>query len=175
MKKLIKAFCLLVLLSISLNVIAITDPANASNYQMDAPADNLKLMVTEAWELMFPKEGVAPDYQRAYELNLNAYNLGHPEGASNIGLLYEKGLGVEKDIELASNWYLLALSGKFHSAQAEIGLARISMQKRYLDSADKYLKAANINAMDPKSLWQEESADFMREISDLQDRLERFK
>ena len=175
MSRTIKNSIVLIFLLFCWNAYATTDPANSSSYQMDAPSDNLKLMVTEAWELTFPKEGLSPDYKRAYELNLNAYDHGHPEGASNIGLLYEKGLGVEKDIELASNWYLLALSGKFHSAQAEIGLARISMQKRYLDSANKYLKAATINAMDPKSLWQKESADFMREILDIQDRLERVK
>ena len=175
MKKIIKSLAILILLSSSLNSDATTDPANSSSYQMDAPPDNLKLMVTEAWDFMFPKEGVSSDYKKAYELNLNAYNLGHPEGASNIGLLYERGLGVEKDIELASNWYLLAISSKFHSPQAEIGLARISIQKGYLDSADKYLKAAKINALDPKSLWQEESADFIRAILDLQDRLERLK
>ena len=175
MSRVIKISMTLTFLIFFWNAYATIDPANSSSYQMDAPSDNLKLMVTEAWDYMFPKEGGSPDYKKAYELNVNAYNLGHPEGASNIGLLYEKGLGVEKDIELASNWYLLAISSKFHSPQAEIGLAIISIQKGYLDSADKYLKAAKINAMDPKSLWQQESADFMREILDLQDRLERVK
>ena len=176
MKKIIKTCWLLVLLSTSFNVLAMTDPSDPNNYKIVAPSEHLVLMVTEAWNLMYPKDGVEPDYKRAYELNEKAFNLGHAEGASNLGLMYERGLGVDEDASKATEWYLIAHSRKYHSAQAEIGLARITLQKPHskenLEIFASYIQAARSNAMDFKSLWYGESHSFLKEIYDLEQYLD---
>ena len=105
--RLVNLSLLLVTLTSSWYVFATTDPSSVTNNYSEAPADNLRLMVTQAWEFMYPSNGAAPDYQKAYELNEKAWNLGHPEGASNIGLIYEKGLGVEKDDAEKDGWHAL--------------------------------------------------------------------
>jgi TPR repeat protein len=178
MKQIIEACFLLGLLSTSFNLIAMTGTTNSNNYETVAPSEHLRLMVTEAWNLMYPKDGVLPDYKKAYELNDETFNLGHAEGASNIGLMYEKGLGVAKDVSAATKWYLIAHSSNYHSAQAEIGLARITLQKPHtkenLSIAASYIRAARNNAMDSKSLWYEESNSFLQEIDNLQEYLDSF-
>ena len=176
MKASIKVCVLLVLLYTSFNVIAMTGQSDQNNFQVVPPSDHLRLMVTEAWNLMYPKDGVEPDYKRAYELNEKAFNLGHAEGASNIGLMYEKGLGVDEDASVAAKWYLIAQSSNYHSPQAETGLARITLQKPHtkenLSIAASYIRAARNNAMDSKSLWYEESDSFLKEIDNLQEYLD---
>jgi len=176
MKKIIEACCLLVLLFTSFNLIAMTGTTNSNNYETVAPSEHLRLLVTEAWNLMYPKDGILPDYKKAYELNEKAYKLGHAEGASNIGLMYEKCLGVDEDASVAAKWYLMAKSSEFHSPQAEIGLARITLQKSHtkenLSIATSYIRAARNNAMDSKSLWYEENDAFLKEVEGLQEYLE---
>jgi len=153
-----------------------TGTTNSNNYETVAPSEHLRLLVTEAWNLMYPKDGILPDYKKAYELNEKAYKLGHAEGASNIGLMYEKGLGVDEDASVAAKWYLMAKSSEFHSPQAEIGLARITLQKSHtkenLSIATSYIRAARNNAMDSKSLWYEENDAFLKEVEGLQEYLE---
>jgi TPR repeat protein len=61
--------------------------------------------VTVGWWHMTGKHGFKVDYAEAMKWNLKAYKQGHSEGANNIGELYEKGLGVPKDMEQAKSWY----------------------------------------------------------------------
>jgi len=177
--RLVNLSLLLLTLTSSWYVFATTDPFTVTNNYSGAPTDNLRLMVTQAWEFMYPSYGTAPDYKKAYELNEKAWSLGHPEGASNIGLIYEKGLGVEKDDAAALKWYSLALSSPYHSPQAEIGMVRIILKRTpnqvRLELADKYIKAALDNAMDPKTLWYEERSGFLKEIGILENQLDSLK
>lgn len=61
--------------------------------------------VTVGWWHMTGEHGFKIDYSETMKWNLKAYKQGHSEGANNIGELYEKGLGVTKDIEQAKSWY----------------------------------------------------------------------
>jgi TPR repeat protein len=61
--------------------------------------------VTVGWWHMTGEHGFKVDHAEAMKWNLKAYKQGHSEGANNIGELYEKGLGVTKDIEQAKSWY----------------------------------------------------------------------
>jgi TPR repeat protein len=73
-------------------------------------------------------------------------------------LLYEKGWGVVKDYDLAEQWYLRATASIYHSAQAELGLARIYLSrprtKENIDKAIKYIQAAKKTALVRGSLWE---------------------
>ena len=59
-------------------------PFAGIKYQLAAPSAELREKVSIAWHLMFPSEGIEPDYKKALDLNEEAFKLGHPEGASNI-------------------------------------------------------------------------------------------
>jgi len=61
--------------------------------------------VTVGWWHMTGEHGFKVDHAEAMKWNLKAYKQGHSEGANNIGELYEKGLGVSKDMEQAKSWY----------------------------------------------------------------------
>jgi len=154
-------------------------PFAGLKYQLAAPSAELRDKVSLAWHLMYPEEGIKPDYKKAFELNEEAFKQGHPEGASNIGLMYEYGLGVEKDNWTAARWYLKAESHEFHSPQAELGLARISMQraptKENLDTAGMYIKAARVNAKNRKSLWYDQRIEFLKEAELLQRELDNMR
>ena len=107
------------------------------------------------------------DYDLAFDLNAKAYQLGHPEGASNIGLLYEKGWGVVKDFDSAEQWYLRAIAGTYHSAQAELGLARIYLSKtptkENVDKVINYIQQARKTALVRGSLWEDGRDDYLYE------------
>jgi len=79
--------------------------------------------VTVGWWRMTGDHGFQIDYAEAMKWNLRAYNQGHSEGANNIGELYEKGLGVPKDLEQAKSWYEKA--SELGNAQATERLHRI--------------------------------------------------
>lgn len=61
--------------------------------------------VTVGWWHITGEHGFKVDHAEAMKWNLRAYKQGHSEGANNIGELYEKGLGVPKDMEQAKSWY----------------------------------------------------------------------
>lgn len=123
----------------------------------DYPSVAAMQAVNEAWGLMNPNNGIH-DYKKAYELNSKGYNLGHPEGASNIGMLYEKGWGVDKNLYQAIKWYEMALTNHNHSAQAEIGLARV-----YLDEFGNSQKAKEFIEKAKKQLYESIWADHAEE------------
>lgn len=85
------------------------------------PSSEAKVLVTQGWKSMTASP---PNYEQAMSSNMLAFEQGHPEGAANIGMLYEYGWGVEKNASIAANWYTKAIEmGKFRSAQANYQLA----------------------------------------------------
>jgi TPR repeat protein len=159
---------LLLFLFTSLNALAKIPPFEGIKHQLDAPSEELRSLVTEGWENMNPARPASENnYSLAFELNLNAYQKGHPEGASNIGLLYEKGWGVERDLDSAQIWYLRAIAEIYHSAQAELGLARIHLTKpRSKENANKivmYIQQAKATASAKGSLWRHEKDLYLSE------------
>ncbi len=159
---------LLLLLLTSLNALAKVPPFEGIKHQLDAPSEQLRGLVTEAWAHMNPALPESEnDYPLAFELNANAYQRGHPEGASNIGLLYEKGWGVDRDLDSAEIWYLRAIAGTYHSAQAELGLARIYLlkprTKENVYKAIMYRQQAKDTALVRGSLWKDERDSYLNE------------
>jgi TPR repeat protein len=143
----------------------------------DKPSYEARNIVNEAWAKMDPKLPEAKrNYKQAYALNLKGFALGHAEGASNIGLLYEKGYGVSRNIILAEEWYLKAISfSQHHSAQAELGMARIYLQKAHTDSnlseAAEYLRQARITASNPDGIWKKSADEYLQIADKLESKL----
>jgi TPR repeat protein len=172
----IRRLILLLLLS-SINALAKIPPFEGIKHQMEAPSEEVRDLVTAAWSHMDPEKSESKhNYALAFKMNANAYQQGHPEGASNIGLLYEKGWGVEQDFDLAEQWYLKAVAGIYHSAQAELGLARIFLlkprTKENIDKIIKYIDQAKNTALVKGSLWDEERNSYINEADSLKAELE---
>ncbi len=80
--------------------------------------------VTVGWWHMTGEHSFKIDHTEAMKWNLMAYKQGHSEGANNIGELYEKGLGVSKNMEQAKSWYRKA--SVLGNIEATTRLAQIS-------------------------------------------------
>jgi TPR repeat protein len=159
---------LLMLLLASINAIAKIPPFEGVKHQMEAPSEQVRDLVTAAWSHMDPEKSESEhNYPLAFKMNANAYQQGHPEGASNIGLLYEKGWGVDRDFDLAEKWYLKAVAGIYHSAQAELGLARIFLLKQRtkenLIKVNMYIQQAKQTALVRGSLWKDSRNSYLIE------------
>ena len=110
-----------------------------ANDYYSIPSEEARKIVTQGWENMSKKSSVDnPDYELAFELNLKGFNLGHPEGATNLGNLYELGLGIPKNLDYAFSWYKQAIErGAYHSADAELGVIRTTIKLK-LDSGSNF-------------------------------------
>lgn len=85
------------------------------------PSDQAKEFVNLGWGYIVSRP---PNDALAMRYNKSGYELNHPEGAANIGLLYEFGFGVEKNASKAAAWYQKAIKmGSYRSAQADYQLA----------------------------------------------------
>lgn len=86
-----------------------------------SPSEDAIRSVTTGWRYMTPSH---ENYELAMSFNLAGFKLNHPEGAANIGMLYENGWGVPQSATLAADWYQKAIeTGDFRSAQADYQLA----------------------------------------------------
>jgi len=66
------------------------------------------------------------DYQAAFREWKAAADKGQPEAQYDLGLLYAKGLGVQRDLQVAQQWYEAAAAQG--NAQAEYSLAQMYAQ-----------------------------------------------
>ena len=66
------------------------------------------------------------DYQAAYREWKAAADKGQPDAQYDLGLLYAKGLGVQRDLQVAQQWYEAAAAQG--NAQAEYSLAQMYAQ-----------------------------------------------
>jgi hypothetical protein len=144
------------------------------------PSNESLRLVDEGWANMTKKSAVDnPDYQLAFEQNLKAFNLGHPEGATNLGNIYEYGLGVPKDLNYAISWYSNAIKrGAYHSADAELGIIRCTLKlKNNLDKNDfdnlyEYVFLAKKKATEFNAWWVADRDRFLAEANDLKNKLD---
>lgn len=104
--------------------------------------------VNLGWQIIEAKDSIY--YRLALKLNVDAFSLGHAEGASNVGYMHEYGLGTPVNYKVAADWYKKAIDSKWpHSPQAEIQLAKLYQNGR-LGPSDKdwateyYLQAIKI-------------------------------
>jgi hypothetical protein len=62
------------------------------------------------------------DYEAAYNEWLPLAELGDAEAQYNLGVLYDEGAGVEKDLSSAADWYRKAAEQGFMDAQTNLGI-----------------------------------------------------
>ena len=85
------------------------------------------------------------DYERAYNEWLPLARAGNAAAQRNIGHLYRLGLGVPKDLKVATNWYRLAADQGLSRAQANLGVMYLRGEGVARDpakAADWFKKAA---------------------------------
>jgi len=62
------------------------------------------------------------DYKAAYEEWLPLAELGDAEAQFNLGVLYDEGAGVERNLATAAEWYRKAADQGFMDAQTNLGI-----------------------------------------------------
>ena len=62
------------------------------------------------------------DYKAAYDEWLPLAELGDAEAQFNLGVLYDEGAGVERDLATAADWYRKAATQGFIDAQTNLGI-----------------------------------------------------
>ena len=89
------------------------------------------------------KKGVAAFEDEEYEVAVKAFKKsakkGHVEAQIMVGMCYEKGYGVDEDIEEAMDWYRKAADSEDPLAEAVYGMGLIGKEK---EKGIKYLKKA---------------------------------
>lgn len=50
-------------------------------------------------------KGVEQDYKQAYSWFLKAAEQGFDKAQQNLGIMYKKGMGIEKNLEKATYWF----------------------------------------------------------------------
>lgn len=96
------------------------------------------------------------DYQTAYREWKAAAESGQPEAQFDLGLLYAQGLGVDRDLTEAANWYRKA--AEQGNAQAEFALGQMYSRgwgvPRNVTDAMRWMEMANDPASDgPPTDW----------------------
>lgn len=86
----------------------------------------------------------APDTSEAYRL---AAEKGDAKAQYNLGLLYEFGTGVSKDVVQAAQWYVKAAEQGYAEAQVRLGIfyQAYAVPPNFTEAAKWYRKAAEQN------------------------------
>ena len=94
----------------------------------------------------YGRNGKAKDYTQAAIWYRKAAELGHADARTNLGYLYEKGLGVPQSLEYAVEWYLKGAYAGSAAGQANLGYfyeAGRGVPQDYEKAVSWYRKAAD--------------------------------
>ena len=100
------------------------------------------------------------DYDAAYEEWLPLAELGDIEAQFNLGVMYDEGAGVDKDLAVAADWYLKAADQGFVDAQSNLGMMYLhghGVPCDYKKASTWFRKAA--------SQGDQEASDYLKQIS----------
>lgn len=78
-------------------------------------------------------QGVAPDEQRAFALNVEAAKGGHNDAVLAMGWFYLNGIGVDYSLELARQWY--RESARRGESRAMFSLGQIAYEAKDFEDA----------------------------------------
>ena len=87
------------------------------------------------------------DYRTALKVWLDGAKAGDPEAQTNVGEIYEKGLGIQPDYELAYVWYKKAAEQNYSSAQINLGYMYekgLGVEKDVAKALNWYRKASGL-------------------------------
>jgi TPR repeat protein len=115
-----------------------------------AQLGNISAAITISWIYI---DQNPKNYEKGLFWSEYAANAGHGEAASNIGLIYHKGLGTKVNLELAKYWYQKSLTmDRYWSGQSHVGLGLMYMSgagfSRDLKEARKYFKFVAVEMPD---------------------------
>ena len=84
------------------------------------------------------------DYSAAYEEWLPLAELGDAEAQYNLGVLYDEGAGLVRDLATAADWFHKAAEQGFIDAQTNLGMMYMHGQgvRHDLDTASLWLRKA---------------------------------
>lgn len=85
-------------------------------------------------------QGVPKDEHRSFELNREAALDGHADAILAMGWFYLNGVGIERDLELAKQWY--RKSARHGAPQAMFSLGQIAYDARDWSDARVWFKRA---------------------------------
>jgi len=99
------------------------------------------------------------DYRAAYEEWLPLAELGDAEAQYNLGVMYDEGAGIERDLARAAEWYRKAAEQGFVDAQINLGMMYYHGQGFSRDDAEaaKWFERA-------ASQGDREAADYLRRL-----------
>lgn len=100
-----------------------TDLKKAEAYYRKAIASGVKDGVDKLAELYEGGDGTEPDWPRAFAERKPLADAGDPVSETYIGLYYERGYGVPKDMKLAAEWFTKA--AKHGSARGNYEIGRL--------------------------------------------------
>jgi flagellar biosynthesis chaperone FliJ len=89
------------------------------------------------------------DYRTALKVWLPKAKEGDPESMTNVGEIYEKGLGLSPDYEVAAYWYAKAAGQDFTRAQINLGYLYemgMGVERNPRKALDWYRKASGVDA-----------------------------
>lgn len=87
------------------------------------------------------------DYRTALKVWLAGAKAGDPEAQTNVGEIYEKGLGIQPDYKLAFAWYKKAAEQNYSSAQINLGYMYekgLGIEKDVAEALNWYRKASGL-------------------------------
>lgn len=84
-------------------------------------ADDADAMLSLGWIYYRGEMGLLQDTEKTIKLWLQAGELGCAEAYNNIGVVYEDGEGVEKDVKMSKHFYELAAMGGCLDARNHLG------------------------------------------------------
>ena len=100
------------------------------------------------------------DYDAAYEEWLPLAELGDIEAQFNLGVMYDEGAGVDKDLAIAADWYEKAAEQGFVDAQSNLGMMYFhghGVPCDYKKASSWFRKAA--------SQGDNEASDYLKQIN----------
>ncbi len=75
----------------------------------DQKGELISALRSEAYDYDFGREGQEPSEEKVFQLYLKSAELGHTGSMLDVAERYLEGEGVEKDEELAEEWYMTAM------------------------------------------------------------------
>ena len=103
--------------------------ATAQSFRVAPDPAAPPINITQQAQLLFAQgqnyelgRNVPQDYGKAMETYRQAVAAGHPLAEFRIGYLYERGLGVTRDLDLARVWYIKAAKDGIPNANTRLAL-----------------------------------------------------
>lgn len=87
------------------------------------------------------------NYSEAMKLYLRAYELGNYNATVDIGLLYENGYGVPKNVKEAKKWYSIGVNNDIPYAFYNYAVCLFRDEDKYKEAMEYYLKADSLGVV----------------------------